>query len=149
MSAAHPRAGSLPVHGGAGAGPVLVGYDGSLEAWCALRHALTHLPPETPIVVVSALGRERAMPLPRLEGMDEVRARLEALYLEDTDAVDAELELVVEDGAPGPALVRLAEERGAQLVVVGHHRRGRLGILHASVAGHLLEHSPVPVLVVP
>ena len=134
-----------------GAGPVLVGYDGSIESWNALRYALGELAPGTRIIVVSALRRERALPLPvpSFRGAETAHARLEALYLSDTEAIDDDLELVVEDAAPGPALLRLADERDARLIIVGHHHRGRSARLHASVVDHLLRHSPVPVVVVP
>ena len=78
-----------------------------------------------------------------------LRARLEALWMEDAEAVDSELELCIEEGAPAAALIRVAEERGARLVVVGHRRRGRLAPLQASVAHDTIERSAIPVVVVP
>ncbi len=128
---------------------VVVGYDGTGAALQALRWALDHAPPDEQIVVVSSLGRERALPVPELRGTEDARARFEALWMEDAEVLDGEVELVVDEGAPGPALARVATERSARLIVVGHHRRGRLGVLHASVARDLLELSPVPVCVVP
>lgn len=131
--------------------PVVVGYDGVMDGLGAVRWALEALPIDTPIIVVSALGHERRLPIPfpRLESAEVLRARLEELWMEDAQAIDSELELLVEQDAPAAALLRVAQERGARLVILGHRRRGRLGVLHASVAHDLIEHSPVPVVVVP
>jgi len=128
---------------------VVVGYDGTGAGLQALRWALEETAPQEQIVVVSSLRRERALPLPELRDTRAVRARLEALWAEDGDVLDDEVELVIDDGAPAPTLARMAQERRARLIVVGHHRRGRLGVLYASVARDLLEISPVPVCVVP
>lgn len=128
---------------------VVVGYDGTGASLLALRWALEQASPDEPIVVVSSLARERALPIPQLTGTEAARTRLEELWAEDADVLDGEVELVIDEGAPGPALARVARERGARLIVVGHHRRGRLGIVHASVARDLLELSSVPVCVVP
>jgi nucleotide-binding universal stress UspA family protein len=131
--------------------PVVVGYDGMLDGLDAVCWTLEELPVDTPIVVVSALGRERQLPfgLPRPERPEVLRARLEALWMEDAAAVDSELELCIEEGAPAAALLRVAQQRGARLIVVGHRRRGRLGALQASVAHDLVDRSSIPVVVVP
>ena len=42
--------------------PVGVGYDCVMEGLSAVRWALDELPPDTPIVVVSAYGPERSLP---------------------------------------------------------------------------------------
>ena len=52
--------------------------------------------------------------------------------------------------APVQALVGLAEERGADLIVVGASGEGRVrGLLLGSTAFGVVQRSPVPVLVVP
>ncbi len=51
-------------------------------------------------------------------------------------------------GRPGQALVDVAA--GADLVVVGSHRRGRIrAALLGSVSRHVVDHAPCPVVVVP
>lgn len=53
-------------------------------------------------------------------------------------------------GDPEKEIVSMAEEWGAEMIVMGTH--GRSGLLHAlmgSVAEHVLRKSKVPVLVVP
>ena len=100
--------------------PVVVGYDGLMDGLDAVCWALEELPADTPIVVVSALGRERQLPFPfpRPQSSEALRARLEALWMEDAGAVDSELELRIEEGAPadgahpGGGGARRAADRG-------------------------------------
>lgn len=65
-------------------------------------------------------------------------------------ALGIEHETVVRHGPPAQTLIELAEEYGVQQIVIG--RRGQTGIknlLFGSVAGNLVQTSPVPVVVVP
>jgi nucleotide-binding universal stress UspA family protein len=58
-------------------------------------------------------------------------------------------DLVVLDGAPGPALVDLAAELPASVVVIG--TRGHGGLRRAvlgSVSDHVVRHAPCPVVVI-
>lgn len=62
--------------------------------------------------------------------------------------VEAEVALV--DAKPAAALLSLAEQRNARLIVVGTHGEGPIaGALLGSVPHKLLHRSTVPVLVVP
>jgi nucleotide-binding universal stress UspA family protein len=64
------------------------------------------------------------------------------------EGVDYETELVPKKAAEG--LVAVAEERGADMIVVGTHGEHPLaGAILGSVPHKLLHLSPVPVLVVP
>jgi nucleotide-binding universal stress UspA family protein len=61
-----------------------------------------------------------------------------------------ECETVVQHGPPAETLIRLAEQNDVKQIVIG--RRGQSGIktlLFGSVAGNLIQTSPVPVVVVP
>ncbi|USG61098.1 universal stress protein [Sneathiella marina] len=61
-----------------------------------------------------------------------------------------EYETVVRHGAPAETLINIAEKYDVQQIVIG--RRGQSGIktlLFGSVAGNLVQTSPVPVVVVP
>lgn len=61
-----------------------------------------------------------------------------------------EVETVNEEGRPADLMRQVARERGASLIVVGHHGWGALKrLLLGSVAKELLDPCPVPVLVVP
>ena len=59
-------------------------------------------------------------------------------------------ETVVQHGPPAETLIRLAEKHEVSQIVIG--RRGQSGIknlIFGSVAGNLIQTSPVPVVVVP
>src|ERR1700738_5148971 len=57
-------------------------------------------------------------------------------------------EVVVCDGMPGEEVLKVVEEAGADLVVIGSNRHSSLhNLLLGSTAAHLTAHSPVPVLV--
>ena len=129
---------------------IITGYDGTLEGLGALRWALENAAADEGVIVLSSVGRERGpLTLPALPGReDRARALLESLWMEDAEALDSEVELVVDPEAPAEAMARMAQERGARLVVVGHRRRGRAAALHVSVAGRLLDLAPCPVVVV-
>lgn len=50
-------------------------------------------------------------------------------------------------GAPGPSIVRAADEGRFDVVVVGSRRHGVARVLLGSVAEHVVRHAPCPVLV--
>lgn len=61
-----------------------------------------------------------------------------------------ECDAIVTHGAPAETLIKIANKHGVQQIVIG--RRGQSGIknlLFGSVAGNLVQTSPVPVVVVP
>jgi nucleotide-binding universal stress UspA family protein len=66
----------------------------------------------------------------------------------DLEAIGEEVELVVERGLPSQVLMRVARDRGAELIVLGRHHR-RLGAVLPSVLRDVLAHADVPVVVVP
>ncbi len=51
-------------------------------------------------------------------------------------------------GLPGPEIIRYTEEEGFDLIVMGHSSTGIARAVFGSVAGHVVKHSPVPVLVI-
>lgn len=59
------------------------------------------------------------------------------------------VELIVEIGAPGEMLLRLAQERNVDLVVTATHGRSELAeLIMGSTAEKLIRHAPCPVFVV-
>jgi nucleotide-binding universal stress UspA family protein len=55
---------------------------------------------------------------------------------------------VVRDGSPGEEILKVADESGADLVVVGSNRHSSLhNLLLGSTAAYLAAHSPAPVLI--
>jgi nucleotide-binding universal stress UspA family protein len=133
---------------------VVVGYDGTREGAAALRWALENTPAGCAVVAVAVRGTEPA-PLPGGERVARVGTRVTHSDHElwrgwdyDGEAVGDEAELVVEQGLPSQVLLRIARERRAQLIVLGHHRR-RLGAILPSVLRDVLAQADVPVVVVP
>jgi len=63
---------------------------------------------------------------------------------------DVDCETIVRHGPPAETLLKLANDNGVSQIIIG--RRGQSGIkslLFGSVAGNLIQTSPVPVVVVP
>jgi nucleotide-binding universal stress UspA family protein len=132
--------------------PIVVGYDGRAGSQAALAEAARladELGASALVVVfsheVSRLGGEVA----DLEAAVEERGR--AVLQEAVDRVDdgvpVETELRGESAADG--LVAVAEERGAQMIVVGSTGEGPIrGVLIGSTSYKLLHLSTTPVLVV-
>jgi nucleotide-binding universal stress UspA family protein len=74
--------------------------------------------------------------------LEEVRARLCDL--------DVRVRTVARIGAPADAILDVAREIGATLILLSSGRRAALArFLFGSVAGAVVKHSPVPVLVIP
>ena len=134
---------------------IVIGYDGSACAELALDRALDlALALGDPLVVAYA-----AEPPGRSVGEEfgEHRRALEDLGNAATEravqrarerGVDAEAVVVAQ--RPAEALIQLADERGARMIVVGASGEGPIaGAILGSVPYKLLHRSHVPVLVVP
>lgn len=69
--------------------------------------------------------------------------------LEDLAKANGIARTFFREGAPGPEIVKLAGELGAQFVVMGTHGRTKLRhLVMGSVAAYVIRHSPVPVVTV-
>jgi nucleotide-binding universal stress UspA family protein len=80
------------------------------------------------------------------EYAESARERLLAL-VEPEAGVDVETLMV--EGIASPEILRLAEERSCDLIVIGSHGRTGLGrVLMGSVAEEVARKSPCPVLIV-
>ena len=136
--------------------PIVVGYDGSAAARAAVSLAARRAGHGRKLFVVHAyevpaeyLGWPDAN---RMLGLAAERGRelLDRLPDELGGAlagVDWESELLA--GAPAPAIVSVAETRGAQEIVLGSRGVGRLRGLLGSVAHEVLHQAHCPVTVVP
>jgi nucleotide-binding universal stress UspA family protein len=142
---------------------VMVCTDGSERGIVAIEAGLPRLaahervvlvtvldPPDESLVTgVSGFGAGSLTP----EQYDELdrQRRTEAAALLDetarrTGLTDAERLLL--EGAPGPAICDMAEELGADVIVMGS--RGHGGLRRAvlgSVSDHVVRHAPCPVLI--
>jgi nucleotide-binding universal stress UspA family protein len=133
-------------------GEIVVGYDGRDGARRALDEA-TRLAKElgAPLVVVFAYhvspvgGEVQDLHDALIERGREVTG--EALAAAREHGVEARAELV--HGEPAPALVELAEQLGARVIVVSSTGESLLkSALVGSTPHKLIQLSPVPVLVV-
>lgn len=131
---------------------ILVGLDGSAHsARAAAYAALLGTALDAEVVAVHAVGL-----LSVIDGeacpSDQVRHELADAMVRWTEplrATSVRLRTVLEDGPPGLVLLRLAERTGAGMVVLGTRGIGSPdGVTLGSTSHHVVQHSPVPVLVV-
>lgn len=133
---------------------IVLGYDASSGARAALTKAIEIAKRDGAKLVVvfgyeipAAYGGETGDYRRAVREMAE-SAAADAVERLEAEGVDFETELVPKRPAEG--LVAVAEERGADMIVVGTHGEHPLaGVILGSVPHKLLHLSPVPVLVVP
>jgi nucleotide-binding universal stress UspA family protein len=141
---------------------VLVATDGSELSVRAAHRAFELLGTADDVVVLAVLtempgsdagGFEGPTETPAEEAQDwktEVAEAQQALAATLTEVHGAKVEQRVEAGDAGPMIVWVAEQIGADLVVVGSHGRGVLKrMVVGSVSEHVVHHASCPVLVVP
>ena len=95
-----------------------------------------------PATAVVAPGTPDAGLIETLDDQEaEVRQEVQRLF----GGRDAEWEFVVRSGSPGEEIVQVADESGADLVVVGSNRHSSLhNLLLGSTAAYLATHSRAP-----
>jgi nucleotide-binding universal stress UspA family protein len=140
-------------------GSILCGVDGSQHARVALRHAVrlarmlgvrlvvAHVvqPPLSSPDVGPTARQLMGMPVDALLASGE--ARVDTI-LEEEGITDASRRVVL--GFPGDRLADLADEEGAQLIIVGSRGRGAVkAALLGSVSNDVIGVARRPVLVVP
>jgi nucleotide-binding universal stress UspA family protein len=135
---------------------IIVGFDDSEASKAAIDMAVVMAKKfEGRIVVATGLAPNYApRRAPEQEfRWEETRAACELGMREVIDGCGDAcqlMEAVAVPLSPVQALVSLAEERGADLIVVGSNGEGRVkGLLLGSTAFGVIQRSPVPVLVVP
>jgi nucleotide-binding universal stress UspA family protein len=135
------------------AAPIVVGFDGSDCSRAALARAL-ELGKGTGAPVVAAFGYAPS----RLGGevsdfaaaLREAGEKVLSEATHQAQAAGSEIDVVLVDDRPAEALTGLADERDAQMVVVGTYGMSPLkGAILGSTAYRLLGLSERPVLVVP
>jgi nucleotide-binding universal stress UspA family protein len=83
------------------------------------------------------------------ERLEETAARDLPVFSESEEFAGLEVEDVIVRGEPAAEIVRVAEERGAGLIVISSRGRTGLGrILFGSTAESVVRHARCPVLVV-
>jgi nucleotide-binding universal stress UspA family protein len=100
-----------------------------------------HLP--TAGLMSSGMGNELV-----LETVDELESSVRQEATRLLGQTGDGWEFIVRDGSPGEEVVKVVNEIGADLVVVGSNRHSSLhNLILGSTAAHLTAHSPAPVLV--
>jgi nucleotide-binding universal stress UspA family protein len=133
---------------------VIVGYDGSEYAKAALRVGL-EVGRAYGEKVIIASGYELNPVAGEIHDYHKALRDLATKRLEDATLLaktdgDPEVEAVIVERNPAEALVTLADERDARLIVIGTRGESPLrGALLGSTAHKLLHLSDRPVLVVP
>jgi nucleotide-binding universal stress UspA family protein len=83
-----------------------------------------------------------------MQAMDEMESEVRQLVLRLVGATGVAWEYVVRVGSPGEEIAKVAEEVGADLIVVGSNRHSSLhDLLLGSTAAYLATHSRSSVLV--
>jgi nucleotide-binding universal stress UspA family protein len=114
---------------------------------------LLHIVPEEDVRVIKAISghlQSEVTPDSLVETFYvDARQRL-ATLVEEAQATDIVQELLVVTGHPAEAIIQVAVEKHAQLIVIGTHgRSGLTRFLMGSVAERVLREAPCAVLVVP
>jgi nucleotide-binding universal stress UspA family protein len=137
---------------------IILAIDGSAHSQEAVEFGLelaveqqaevtfVHVLPPDEFVVAGRLGP--AMPIQHREPMDESETVLkEAAQAAEKAGVSYKLEQI--SGTPVDAILALADEQDADLIVTGSHGRGAIGsALLGSVSTELVKRAKRPVLVV-
>jgi nucleotide-binding universal stress UspA family protein len=132
---------------------VVVGLDGSEQAAHALRWA-TRLADASgaDMVGVHAIESEAATHPPGIEPLPDPDRRAELLeeWCEPARTAGASIETALLVGDPREALLDVAHEHGADLLVVGSHGQGPVArLLVGSTATGVTQRADLPVAVVP
>lgn len=142
---------------------ILVPYDGSEHAKRAMQQAvaIAEAGYKTELCIASICNMVSAM-----SNFDQVSIAEGCLTTKLSEDLEAQcrndlaeakamvpehvpVETVYEVGSPGPVLLNLAEEKGADLIVMGSRGLGPLkGIFMGSVSSYIVSRSKCPVLVV-
>lgn len=135
-------------------GPVVVGVDSSANARRAMVAAGRYARMSgAPLVVVHAVGlteRVGGEHVPAFGHRDEVATELDGWCdaLREDGCDDFEARLV--DGPPVDVVLRVAEEAGASMIVVGRRGAGgRPELRLGSTAHQIVEHARCAVVVIP
>jgi nucleotide-binding universal stress UspA family protein len=119
---------------------VLVGYDGSPTGRAAVDWAARRAGEAGRVLVVHVLEGSPA----------DGEAVLDALVMADDPLLSTSFETELRDGRPADVLRSIADERGADEIVVGARGHGALHrAVLGSVAHDLVPRSPLPVVVIP
>ena len=137
-------------------GPVIVvGYDGSANAQAAVDYAARRAGSEGKVYVVCAYGPPPDwLGFPNYQRLlqdsqEQGRAMLDALVMEDGPLLETDFETELLETPPSEAILKVAEARGADEIVVGSRGHGRLRSALGSVSHDVIQRARVPTVVIP
>ena len=132
---------------------VVVGFDGSPPSERALERGATLVGRDGSVIIVTArlsiasrgVVSEPIPDTPPPDASSELLQRSRGLLHER----GIEATLVAADGDPAEALIRVAQDKDAEMILVGHTGTGYVTrALLGSTAANVLRHAPCDVLVV-
>ncbi len=132
-----------------------VGLDGSVDSHRALQWAIAFARPcRANLVAVHALGLldqlEPGSRVPSTAHRGQIVERFETVWCAPLRDSGVANRLVVRDGTPVDVLLKIADEEGADLIVVGSRGLGgRQEQMLGSTSHQLAARSRTPVLIVP
>ncbi len=139
--------GAPPRRPGESGGPrVLVGMDGSEQSDRALSTVLGLLGPHCALLVLAEVVSYEATEGVTTDVIDAASQRLSKVAASVKLAGVVHTEVLT--GPAGQALRSFADRQDMDLLVVGRRGQGMSSRLLGSVSAELVEHSPVPVLVI-
>jgi nucleotide-binding universal stress UspA family protein len=133
---------------------VVVGYDGSPTARAAVTHAVALAKGDRVVIVHAhheppARVTSRWRELLAAESGEHGQALIDAILLEGNDELaEANWEARLVEGPAAEALIRVADEVGADVVVTGSHGYGAIGAVLGSVSQALVKISDRPVTII-
>jgi nucleotide-binding universal stress UspA family protein len=142
---------------------ILVATDGSESAIDAARRSMDLLRPRALVVVVAVIPEDPmgpSMPPAAATGISDKQAEKDwkrataegQAALDRTTSMlgaEVELRLVPDDEKAGAAIVRVASEMNADVLVVGSSSKGWLSRLFGgSVSDYVAHHAPCPVMLI-
>ncbi len=89
--------------------------------------------------------------LPGALGMDQIKWGMEDYLQKSKEHLQMpEMQTRIEEGLPGEVILSAASDIKADLIVMGtHSRRWLEKIIMGSIAGYVVQHSRIPLLIIP
>lgn len=132
---------------------ILVGVDSSSESKQALAFAIELARPiNAEVITCHAIGKLTTISQGHLIPIDQYRLKIiqefEDQWCDILNDSGLRSQKIIVDGNPTTTLLAIAEEEQADIIVLGT-RSHTIDSLLGSTAHQIIEHSPVPVVVVP
>ncbi|MFN8163669.1 MAG: universal stress protein [Solirubrobacterales bacterium] len=128
---------------------ILVAHDGSADADAALRHAAALAGDQNARITLLTVAPHTAQPVGTTVSAPDLLGVHREILRAATDSLPRNVGVTsrLESGDPAATILRIAEEGGHDLIVMGSHGHGRVHrALIGSVSERVLRTSAVPVL---